>query len=195
MGQHACIRIRPARLWLRQQNKRMFRTLVNIISSTPRVFLSGCGQARFAGNSVCYCQEMQRRCGRSRTAECRECLTRVLITHRGAHARQGLSGEISISLLAATEHSSTVPSARTGPSPTPLAEGVRSGTTLPRNKRARQIAQRPCKQPLVMRTPASAAALTTERPLCAVNSTRAPSAAVITTRCTGPVSVIMAGLR
>ena len=27
------------------------RTLVRIISSTPRVFLSGCSQARFAGNS------------------------------------------------------------------------------------------------------------------------------------------------
>ncbi len=29
----------------------IIRTLVEIISSTPRVFVSGCGKARFAGNS------------------------------------------------------------------------------------------------------------------------------------------------
>ena len=29
----------------------LLRTLVNVISSTPRVFVSGCGKARFAGNS------------------------------------------------------------------------------------------------------------------------------------------------
>jgi hypothetical protein len=30
---------------------RLLRTLVQTISSTPRVFVSGCGKARFAGNS------------------------------------------------------------------------------------------------------------------------------------------------
>ena len=30
---------------------RRFRTLVRIISSTPRVILGGCSKARFAGNS------------------------------------------------------------------------------------------------------------------------------------------------
>ena len=41
--QDRCVGVVPAVMAL--------RTLVNIISSTPRVFVSGCGKARFAGNS------------------------------------------------------------------------------------------------------------------------------------------------
>ena len=55
-------------------------------------------------------------------------LARRLVKHR-----HGLKGAISTSLVAATEHNNTVPSARWAASPTALGDAARSALTEPFN--------------------------------------------------------------
>ena len=54
------------------------RTLVNIISSTPRVFVRGCGQARFAGNSGAIAKKCNAAAAAHEQPDVEIILTRVL---------------------------------------------------------------------------------------------------------------------
>ena len=56
----------------------MVRTLVNIISSTPRVFVSGCGKARFAGNSGAIAKKCNAAAAAHEQLDVEIILTRVL---------------------------------------------------------------------------------------------------------------------
>ena len=59
------------------------RTLVEIILSTPRVFVRGCGKARFAGNSGAIAKKCNAAAAAHERPNVKIILTRVLNTHNG----------------------------------------------------------------------------------------------------------------